>query len=214
MAILHRADVRPTKLELIHDWLPRQPWYPGGADPQLRAVGAYRFDDPDGEVGVETHLVRIDDGPLLQVPLTYRGAPLPSREQWLVGTMEHSVLGRRWVYDACADPVYTATLAATILGGRAQAELLIDLDGRLERRTPTVSVRGAGSPGDALPVVEGVEHLSCSTDGDRTDIHSAGLALTVLRVVDTSVHGSDEHALTGTWADQVEPVLLATARRT
>lgn len=56
------------------------------------------------------------------MPLTYRGAPLPGAEPWLVGTMEHSVLGRRWVYDGCGDPVHVAALVATILAGGIQAK--------------------------------------------------------------------------------------------
>jgi hypothetical protein len=47
------------------------------------------------------------------------------------------VLGPRWVYDACADPVYAAVLAGAILGGTRQAEELVEVDGRLEHREPT-----------------------------------------------------------------------------
>ena len=50
-----------------------------------------------------------------QVPLTYRGAPLEGGQHALVGTMEHSVLGRRWVYDGPHDPVYAAQLLALVL---------------------------------------------------------------------------------------------------
>ncbi|MFF4908404.1 hypothetical protein ACFY2T_26470 [Streptomyces sp. NPDC001260] len=54
------------------------------------------------------------------VPLTYRGAPLPGAEHALVGTMEHGVLGPRWAYDGCHDPVlYTELLA--LIEGRAPA---------------------------------------------------------------------------------------------
>src|SRR5215218_7739419 len=100
MALLHRAEITPTKLELLDAWLPTRAWYRGPADPGLAKVGAFRFDDPAGEVGIETLLVQAGDGPVLQVPLTYRAAPLAGAEPWLIGTTEHSVLGRRWVYDA------------------------------------------------------------------------------------------------------------------
>jgi hypothetical protein len=71
VAILHsNAEITPTKPELLATWLPTQPWF--GDASALRLVGAYRFDDPDGAVGMETHLVRAGDGPVLQVPLTYR----------------------------------------------------------------------------------------------------------------------------------------------
>ena len=214
MAIIHRADIRPTKLELIRDWLPSQSWYTGDAPPQLLDVGAYRFDDPHGEVGIETLLVRADDDRLLQVPLTYRGAPLPGGQTWLIATMEHSVLGQRWVYDACGDPVYATALAATILGGGTQAEELVEVDGRWEPRTPTVSVMGGGSPGKEIPVVAGVEELTCSDDDVQTVVNAGGLELGVRRIVDPSVHTAGEHTLTGIWSGQEQRVLLATAQRT
>ncbi|WP_432526090.1 maltokinase N-terminal cap-like domain-containing protein [Kineococcus mangrovi] len=51
---------------------------PAGADADDSVpteLGSYRFDDPDGEVGTETHLLATADGQVLQVPLTCRGAP-------------------------------------------------------------------------------------------------------------------------------------------
>ena len=50
MAILHRATVLPSKLELVETWLNRQLW---GGSGELETVGSYRFDDPQGAVGVE-----------------------------------------------------------------------------------------------------------------------------------------------------------------
>ena len=72
MAIVYRAELRPSKIELITTWLDSQSW--GGSD-EVTALGAYRYDDPDGAVGVEGHLVS-RDGIMLHLPLTYRGAPL------------------------------------------------------------------------------------------------------------------------------------------
>src|SRR5262245_55374707 len=142
MAILHpQADLRPSKLEILTPWLPTRAWYRGVAGPKLVRVAGYRFDDPDGEVGIETLLVQAGDGPLYQVPLTYRGTPLDGRDDWLVGTMEHSVLGPRWVYDACGDPVYVRALADTILTGATGAEEFNSVDGREERREQSMTVR-------------------------------------------------------------------------
>src|SRR3982751_5076145 len=107
MALVYRATLGPTKQELVEAWLPPQPWAAGRAIAEK--VGEYRFDDPDGEVGVETILWSLDDGSVIQTPLTYRAAPLFGAEAWLIGTSEHSVLGPRWVYDGCADPVWVAT---------------------------------------------------------------------------------------------------------
>jgi hypothetical protein len=56
MAIFHRATITPTKAELIAEWAPTRPWGPSAAD-RIEVIGSYRFDDPDGRVGMETHLV-------------------------------------------------------------------------------------------------------------------------------------------------------------
>src|SRR5213080_4022406 len=119
MALVHRATLSPSKQELIESWLPTRSWAAG-----RRVAGKlaeYRFDDPAGEVGVETILWRTDDGAVLQTPLTYRAAPVADAETYLIGTSEHSVLGHRWVYDGCGDQVWAATLAAAILTGGTQA---------------------------------------------------------------------------------------------
>ncbi len=147
MALLHRADIRPSKLELLAAWLPSRNWYTGGAE--VARVAAYRFDDPAGQVGIETLLVRGGDGPVHQVPLTYRGTPLDGADEWLVGTTEHSVLGRRWVYDAVGDPVYAAALAEAILAGTGQAEEYFEVDGRREVRPPSMGITSDAPAVDA-----------------------------------------------------------------
>jgi predicted trehalose synthase len=121
MGIVHKgASIVPSKVELVTAWMPRQRWYAGkGHDPVLHRVGGFRFEDPEGEVGVETLLLADTAArpPVVyQIPLTYRGAPLEGAEQALLGSMEHSVLGTRWVYDGPHDPVYVSTLVDTILG--------------------------------------------------------------------------------------------------
>ncbi|MET9764311.1 1,4-alpha-glucan branching protein [Streptomyces sp. NPDC006372] len=125
MAVIHHTTLKPTKLELLTSWLPSRPWYRGGpADPELTKAGGFRLDDPQGEVGIE-FIVATDatgDHPITYlVPLTYRGAPLDGAEDALVGTMEHGVLGRRWAYDGCHDPVLLTQLTA-LVEGRVQAQ--------------------------------------------------------------------------------------------
>lgn len=108
----------PTKLDLLGDWLPRQPWYRDtGRPPALTRGGGFRLDDPAGAVGIEFLFVTDGvDGPTYQVPLTYRGAPLPEAEDGLLGTSDHGVLGRRWIYDAAHDPVAVAQLLDLVCG--------------------------------------------------------------------------------------------------
>ena len=202
MALLHRATIRPTKAELLADWVPTQPW--GESD--LTLVGAYRFDDPDGEVGIETHVVSTPGGHLLQVPLTYRGDPLDGAEQFLICTMEHSVLGQRWIYDATGDPVYARVLASVLLAGVEQAEELVE--GTDAPREPSMRVTGSGSrPGD----VPSVGDVSVSSDGSRTVLDLSGaLRIVLRRRLDLPAAPTDRAVtLTGTWSGLESPVLLA-----
>jgi len=125
MAVIHHTTLKPTKLELLTSWLPTRSWYLRGAgEPELAKAGGFRLDDPDGEVGIEFLVVTDTGSPqpaAYLVPLTYRGAPLDGADHALVGTTEHGVLGRRWVYDGCHDPVLVTQLLAH-LEGRAQAQ--------------------------------------------------------------------------------------------
>ncbi|MGA4682854.1 MULTISPECIES: CG0192-related protein [Micromonospora] len=207
MALLHRAELRPSKLELLAGWLPGRQWFAGEAGAPVSRVAAYRFDDPAGEVGIETLLVRAGDGPVLQVPLTYRGAPLAGADEYLVGVIEHSVLGRRWAYDACGDPVYPPLLAAAVLADAGQAEEYFEVDGKREVRPASMTLTGSrtGRPVPTRPVSTG------SGDGGVTVVRVGDVELAVVRrPVPAEVPGSG--GLTGTWPGQDEPVLLAYAR--
>ncbi|WP_264932521.1 1,4-alpha-glucan branching protein [Streptomyces sp. A012304] len=125
MAVIHNVALKPSKLELLTSWLPSRPWYFGGAgEPELAEAGGFRLDDPQGEVGIEFMVVTDTSGTqptAYMVPLTYRGAPLDGAEHALVGTMKHGILGRRWAYDGCHDPVLVAQLLA-LIEGRVQAQ--------------------------------------------------------------------------------------------
>jgi hypothetical protein len=70
--------------------------------------------------------------------------------------MEHSVLGPRWAYDGCADPVAMRALVAAILTGGHEAELEVDAGAGLERREPTARVAGSGTPPAAVPELAAV----------------------------------------------------------
>jgi hypothetical protein len=187
MALLHQATLTPSKLELLRDWLPSQPWFRGEAGAELIQVAAYRFDDPDGEVGVETILAQGPDGAVMQIPVTYRGAPLEGAGGSLIGTMEHSVLGSRWVYDGLGDPVYLRAVADAVRTGGHEAELRIEIDGEMVTREPTARVHGSGSA-------------------------AADASVSVVRYpVAGAVPEGD--VLVGTWGEHSEPVLLVTLDR-
>jgi Maltokinase N-terminal cap domain len=111
------ATLTPEFRWFVPRWVARQPWYAGDATPELRPVGFFRFEDPDGEVGIETHVLT-DGNAIYQIPMTYRRAPLPGvAEAALISVSEHSVLGTRWIYDATADPVWRAALLRLIRSG-------------------------------------------------------------------------------------------------
>lgn len=209
MALLHRATLRPTKLDLLAAWVPGRPWFAGPAGVEVVSRGAYRFDDPAGEVGIETMLVGTADGPVHHVPLTYRAAPLDGADGWLVGTTEHSVLGTRWVYDGCVDPVYAAALTQAILTGGGQAEQYFEVDGRREVREPTVTVVADGAADAQVPVVGFVRRV---VDEDRTLVDTDTVELVIVRRPVAAAGGSAGVMLSGRWDGQSTTVPLAYVR--
>ncbi|MCZ2404272.1 hypothetical protein IV498_14070 [Paenarthrobacter sp. Z7-10] len=205
MAIIHRAELRPTKLELLQEWLPRQPWFPESGTTALGQVGSYRFDDPAGEVGMETIIVAAGSS-TIQVPLTYRAEPLDGAQAWLVGTMQHSVLGLIWVYDACADPIYVAALAATIMLGQPQAELYLEIEGHRKVLPQSVIVQSTGSSHEAVPNFSAATPRTTSAG---TAIETADFRLFVNRLLKLDGHPVGQLMLTGSWEGQKDSVKLA-----
>jgi len=204
MGIVHLATLTPSKQELVEEWLPSRSW--GGT--VAAKIGEYRFDDPAGAVGVETILWRTDDDRVLQTPLTYRAEPLAGAEAHLVGTCDHSVLGPRWVYDGCADPIWAQTLATAILTGGTQVQMYFEQDGERVDVPPRVEVRGSGSEGTDVPAITEVEGVT--EDGAVTTTRAGGLELSVARVLGTPLTGA--HRLTGRIVGEDATLVLAVAR--
>ncbi|MBF4614404.1 hypothetical protein ITJ56_07475 [Curtobacterium sp. VKM Ac-1376] len=193
MAVIEQATLRPSKAEALAAWLPVQAWSGVVAGAPLQVVGQFRFDDPAGEVGVEVLLVRTEDGRVLQAPLTYRDAPLPGADAFLVTEMDHSVLGRRWVYDAVGDPVHADVLRRAIVTGGHEAEL--ELANGAGRRPKDAWARGSGSAPDS-PTVTSVR----ATAADAvTSIATDHGTIVIARVVGAPL--PEGETLTGTWAD-------------
>lgn len=205
MALLHRAEITPTKVDLLAAWLPGLPWYEEESAAGLARVASFRFDDPAGAVGVETVLVAVGDGPVYQVPLTYRGAPLDGGDEWLIGTVEHSVLGRRWVYDACGDPVYAAALAGAVLANTGQADEYVD--GEPQRREPSMTITGSGVPDATVPSVGAVVRVE---QADPTIVVTDTVELVVVRRLQ-GIDARPGATLTGTWPGRATPQPLAYA---
>jgi hypothetical protein len=205
MAIFHRAAITPTKAELIEQWMPGQPWGIPGCD-AIEVIGSYRFDDPDGRVGMETHLVRAD-GVLLQVPLTYRDEPLDLASDALICEMQHSVLGTRWVYDGLRDPRFVIMLAAVTMTGQGEALGLAVYEGRWYIAPSTVRIRGGGWSEERVPI-DGFE--LAVDDADTSVLRNDRFDLTLFRR--PIVGARPAMALTATWPEQPDPVVLAAVR--
>lgn len=205
MAVFHRATITPTKSELIADWAPSQHWGPSAADP-IDVIGSYRFDDPDGRVGMETHLVTAG-GVVFQVPLTYRDEPLAGADAALITKMEHSVLGTRWVYDGLRDPLFVVMLAGVTMTGQGEALGMAVYEGRWYVAPTNVRITGGGWTLERVPV-DGFELESDAADASV--LRNDRFELTLYR---RPVPGPRPAiALTATWEDQPDPVILAEVR--
>jgi len=210
MSIIYEATITPSKLDMMAAWLPQQDWFTGAEPLALERVASFRFDDPAGQVGMETLLIR-SGAHTYQVPLAYRNEPLAAAAEFLLGTTLHSVLGTRWVYDATGDPLYAAALAGAVLAGDPQAD---QVEHRGEERIPlpaTITLTSTGTPGTPVPAVESV---TAHTVAGVTTIRSGGLSIAVVRSLadDDGTHLGA--ALTGTWSGGPAAALLATASLT
>jgi hypothetical protein len=202
MGVFHRATITPTKAELIAKWVPSQPWGPS-PDAPINVVGAYRFDDPENRVGMETHLVATEDG-LLHVPLTYRDEPLDSTEEALIGMMQHSELGTRWVYDGLSDDRFVIMLAAVAMTGQGEALGMVLYEGRWHIAPTNVRIQGGGWTQERV-AVDGFRRVSA----DTADVvfHNDRFELTFFR---RPVAGPRPAiGLTATWVEQPDAVVLA-----
>lgn len=209
MAIIHNTTMTPSKLDLLTAWLPAQPWYRRpGREPGLARAGGFRLDDPQGEVGIEFMVVTDGSGSeatAYQVPLTYRAGALAGADGGLIGTSEHGVLGRRWVYDGVHDPVLLAQLVALIQGdAEPQAQSTSNAADRTVTSQPV-------APGSLIP--------------GRSAVAANGPSGTELRIATTGAAGGPAGQLalrinrilrpgdgTGVHRDAGRPCLSATWR--
>lgn len=219
MALIYRAVLNPGKLDLLNSWLANESWATA-APATFERVDGYRFDDPVGEVGIEVFFLRAPNGPTLHVPVTYRGEPLPGGDAALIGTMEHSVLGTRYVYDATRDPVAVTALIDAITTGSSNADM-IEVIGD-ERRTieQTVHIIGSGVAEHGITPATNAAVESATEAGVTTVTMPAnlgeeerGISLRIRRNLDESEAAIPETvpalSLHGTWKGQPGPRLLA-----
>lgn len=207
MALIYGTTLNPSKLDLIGGWLAQQTWFDGDIS-ELTSIGAYRFDDPEGEVGMEGHLLQAGDDAVYHVPVTYRAGPLAEAEAFLIGTTEHGVLGTRWFYNAMGDPVYRSVLATTIAQGGTEAEEEVaQKDGSTKNREIFTKLRGSGQAGAMVPDLSAAR----ITDEDGLTYANTGLASLAIKRVATREGDGPEGAevIRATWPGNDEPAVIA-----
>lgn len=205
MALFHRATITPTKVELIRAWAPTQSWGPSDGE-QLELIGSFRFDDPNGRVGLETHLLEAE-GQLFQVPLTYREEPLEGADAALITEMQHSVLGQRWVYDGLRDPTFVVMLAGVAMTGQGEALGMAVYEGRWYIAPTNIRIHGGGWGLERVPV----DRFELrSDDADASRLQNDRFELTVFRR--PAARPAPAIGLTAAWNGVAEPVVLAEVR--
>lgn len=202
MALYHDASVSPTKAEMIERLLAAGPWAQVASGP-IEVIGAFRFDDPEGRVGLETHLVRVGST-LVQVPLTYRPEPAADAEPALIGEMQHTALGARWVYDGLGDPTYVTMLAAVSLTGQGEALGMVSYDGVWHIAPTHVRIRGGGWTQERVPV-DGF--VATRDEGTTVEFSNERFTLAFHRLPKPAPQPA--LGLTATWNEQPDPVVLA-----
>lgn len=192
MAQIYNAELSPSKNQVIATVL-------GTDEADIEKLASYRFDDPAGQIGMEVHIVRTPDGSVLQVPLVYRPEPLEDAEEdELITTMEHSVLGTRYVYLGMSDPVFAEALDVTISEERGGAEQFL-VDG--DTQTPIT---------EGLATVIGTGEIELEEEEDDENLIGVLELFAELDLDGLSEEEANQPGqLIGTWEGQDTPVLLA-----
>lgn len=157
------ATLTPGKLDLLAAWLPQQAWFDGDVS-DLERVAGFRFADPDGEVGLDCMIVR-SRSTVYHVPVSWRAEPLDEGD--LIGTLEHSLLGTRYCYDAPTDPVYVAELVRVIREGDEAAAIVSADSGAAMPVTITVAGTGVVPGVDVRGQIRLVRVLDEAHEGTR-----------------------------------------------
>ena len=187
MAFVHRdATLRPTKIDIVRQWLTAADWFDAAPETVVTSPPlSYRFDDPAGKVGIEALVVPYE-GRFIQLPLTYREAPLDGAQQWLLTTMEHSVLGRRWIYDGVGDPALVTAFVSSIAGGASSATLEFGPDDQPQTAATSIQARGTGSK----PMTTPFEVVSVERSEAVSTVHTAAGVLRIPHLLDPAAQVS------------------------
>lgn len=203
--------------ELLVAWLPRQRWFPvKSAEFTLEPAGGLRLPDPgtDGAAGLEVLLAAVTyptaDGnrtDVVQVPLSFRGAPLAGAESALIGELPgDGGEGRRWVYDGVHDPAFVAAWLDLIRAGGSSttgnaAGHSVDSGYRLPFATGRVKVLTGEQSNSSVIVDDGgsaaiVKFFRVLSEGHNPEVE-IGAALTAGRTTEVP---ATIGWVTGEWA--------------
>jgi hypothetical protein len=148
-------------------------------------------------VGIEFMVVADGSGaqPMVDhVPLTYRAGPLEGAAGGLIGTAEHGVLGRRWVYDGTRDPALVTQLAALIHG---------DAEPQAQSQSDTPDPTVLSHPATRAALTRAGFAVSDEAEGTQLRIGIGGTArlfVLVRRVLVSTAGDESGHGyLTATW---------------
>ena len=203
MAIFQVATNNPPKSEIISGWIGGQPWG-SSAGESVDVVWSFHLEDPDGEVGMQVHIVA-SDGLLFQVPLTYRDQRVPDLEQAYIGAMEHSVLGTRHVYDGLGDERFVSVLAGVASCGYGQTLGFARVDGRWQAWPESTKVHGYGAVTGRV-LVDRFETVM--TESTEVIVRNEHLEMRVFRTL--ADRPAPDIGMAATWPAQPDPVVLAT----
>lgn len=189
---------------LLVRWLPRQRWMPGpgtaaGTDPDVTPQSVVRIaevaDEHAGTVQCLLVVLAVR-GPLRRsrvcVPLTVRTEEDFSLRPHLIGTVDDLLLGRTFVYDGVADPVFVQALTDAIRDARSSAHegFVSQLAGdELPAVPPAPPSTRTGRPawavdaaaGQSGPAAEAAHSTADPSGSGRADLLERAAQLTVRR---------------------------------
>ncbi|MGO1523826.1 MAG: maltokinase N-terminal cap-like domain-containing protein [Nesterenkonia sp.] len=117
-----RGEEQPGFVEILHNWLPHQPWFPNPRGRiRLTRVGGLRLPTPAGDADtglfLEVHIFDVaqpgaaqgDDPVLISVPVTLRSRPSAlAGKSAFIGKLTTKDDEELWVYDGAGDRAFLA----------------------------------------------------------------------------------------------------------
>ena len=203
-----RPTLTPALSGLLGSWLPRQRWFPvKSAEFSFEPAGALRLAGggragglAGGGAEFEVLLVAVSyptaDGSrtdVVQVPLSFRAAPLAGAETALIGETTGGGDGARWVYDGVHDPAFVEAWLDLIRDGTTTPEgnatgHPVASGFRLPRATGVVKVLSGEQSNSSVIVDDGesaaiVKFFRVLSEGQNPEVE-IGAALTAGRTVE------------------------------